>query len=241
MNKIPDGSVDCIITDLPYGTTDCAWDLTIPFEPLWEHYWRVIKPNGAVVLFGIQPFTSSLIMSCLDSFRYCWAWKSNRACNFAQAPYMPLKNIEDIAVFSKATIAQNSKNRMVYNPQGVFEVSKTCGGKKANDHRPNRADQDDYTQTKAGYPTVLLEFSKESEAIHPTQKPIKLLEYLIKTYSNEKETILDSCMGSGSTCIAAINTNRNFIGIEKDNAYFKLAKDRIAQHLENRPKTIAWK
>ena len=140
MRNIPDGSIDMILCDLPYGTTACAWDTVIPFAPLWEQYLRVIKPNGAVVLFGVQPFTSYLVLSNVDQFKYCWAWKSNRAANFAQAPYMPLKNVEDIVVFSAANIAQNSRVRMAYNPQGVSETDRMCAGKKANDHRPNRAD-----------------------------------------------------------------------------------------------------
>jgi len=227
MKDISDKSIDMILCDLPYGTTACKWDTIIPFEPLWEQYERIIKDNGAIVLFGSQPFTSELIHSNLDLFRYCWVWKSNRAANFAQAPYMPLKNVEDIVVFSNARIAQNSKNRMKYYPQGLTDIDKVCAGKKANDHRPNRADQKPYKQTKTGYPTMLLEFDKDSNPVHPTQKPVALLEYLIKTYTNEGDTVLDNCMGSGSTGVACVNTNRNFIGIELDDKYFEIAKRRI--------------
>jgi site-specific DNA-methyltransferase (adenine-specific) len=230
MAFIPDGSVDAIICDLPYGTTACKWDTVIPFEPLWTHYKRVIKPNGAIVLFGSQPFTSALVMSNVKMFKYSWVWKSNKAANFAQAPYMPLKNLEDVVVFSKATIAQNSKNRMKYNPQGLVDIDKICQGKKANDHRPNRADQKPYQQTKTGYPTALLEYDKEARPIHPTQKPVALLEYLIRTYTRNGETVLDNCFGSGTTGIACLNTGRNFIGIEKDPAYFEIARNRIDGH-----------
>jgi len=229
MKEIKDKSIDMILCDLPYGTTACKWDTIIPFEPLWKEYNRIIKDNGTIVLNCSQPFTSELIHSNLKMFRYCWVWKSNRAANFAQAPYMPLKNTEDIAVFSKATIAQNSKNRMKYQPQGLIEIEKICPGKKANDHRPNRADQKPYKQTKTNYPTVVLEFDKPSSPVHPTQKPVELLEYLIKTYSMEGELILDNCMGSGSTGVSCVNTSRNFYGIEYDEKYFKIAESRIQE------------
>jgi len=229
MRDIPDGSVDMILCDLPYGTTACKWDTVIPFEPLWEQYLRVVKPNGAVVLFASQPFTAKLVLSNIEHFRYCWVWKSNRAANFAQAPYIPLKNVEDVVVFSRANIAQNSSLRMVYNPQGMSETHKVCAGKKANDHRPNRADQKPYVQTATGYPSMLLEYAKEANPLHPTQKPVALCEYLIRTYTNEGETVLDNCMGSGTTGVACYNTVRRFIGIEKDPKYFEIAKARIEQ------------
>lgn len=227
MKDIPDGSVDMILTDPPYGKTACKWDTVIPFDPMWKELNRIIKPNGAIVLFASQPFTSALVMSNPKMFRYDWIWNGFRAANFAQAPYMPLKNCENIVVFSNATIASNSTNRMQYNPQGLVNINKVCKGKKANDHRPNRETQSDYIQTKTGYPTQILEFRKDTKPVHPTQKPVPLLEYLIKTYTNEGETVLDFTMGAGSTGVACVNTGREFIGIEKDEKYFKIAENRI--------------
>lgn len=227
MPTLPDGCIDMVLCDLPYGSTACKWDVIIPFAPLWEQYTRLVKPNGAIVLFASQPFTSHLILSNAEQFRYCWVWKSNRSPNFAQAPYMPLKNIEDIVVFSAANMAANSKNRMIYNPQGVSETSKVCAGKKANDHRPNRAEQKPYLQTTTGYPTTLIEFAKDVSPLHPTQKPVALCEYLIRTYTNAGEAVLDNCMGSGTTGVACYNTGRRFIGIEQDEKYFGIAKERI--------------
>ena len=227
MADIPDKSIDMILCDPPYGTTACKWDSVIPFEPMWEQLNRLIKPNGAIALFGSQPFTSALIMSNVKMFKYCWVWESNRAANFAQAPYMPLKNTEDIAVFSHATIAQNSTNRMGYNPQETFTVDKVCAGKKANAHRPGRAGQKPYQQTISGYPSQVIHFSKDSKPIHPTQKPVALMEYLVKTYTNEGETVLDFCIGSGTTAVACVKTGRHFIGIEKDEDYCEIARKRI--------------
>ena len=227
MSEIPDGSVDMVLTDPPYGTTACKWDSVIPFEPMWEQLKRVTKKNGAIVMTASQPFTSALVMSNVKMFKYCWVWKSNRAANFAQAPYMALKNCEDICVFSHAGIAANSKIRMTYKPQGISDIDKVVAGKKANEHRPNRKDQKPYRQTKTGYPHQILEFSKDTLPIHPTQKPVALMEYLINTYTNEGETVLDFTMGSGTTGVACKNLNRSFIGIELDETYFNIAKERI--------------
>lgn len=227
MNKIKDHSIDCIICDLPYGTTECRWDIVIPFEKLWNQYERIIKDNGAIILFGAEPFSSKLRLSNLQLYRYDWFWVKNSAGNFAQAPYMPLRNVENICVFSKGTIAQNSKNRMVYIPQGVKESKKIAKGKKASAFRPNRKAQKDFIQKGTGYPKQILEFKKDMPSIHPTQKPVALLEYLILTYSEKGELILDNCMGSGSTGVACKRLNRSFIGIELDEKYFELAKNRI--------------
>ena len=229
MRDIPSGSVDMILTDPPYGTTACAFDTVIPFEPLWDAYKRIVKPNGTIVLFASQPFTTNLIASNLKMFKYCWTWRKSRAANFAQSPYMPLLVTEDVAVFSFANIAQNSKNRMCYYPQGVQQSFKICKGKLANAHRPNRTPQVDYLQRGTNYPNSILEFAQDMPTIHPTQKPIALLEYLIRTYTNAGETVLDSCMGSGTTGVACINTSRNFIGIERDEHYFNLSSERIRQ------------
>jgi len=227
MKDIPDKYVDAIITDPPYGTTACKWDSIIPLEPMWKQLKRIIKPNGAIIMSASQPFTTTLITSNIKMFKYCWIWNGVRAANFAQAPYMPLKNCEDVVVFSFATIAANSKNRMIYNPQGLTDIDKICAGKKANDHRPGRSDQKPYKQTKTGYPNQILEFKKDLKPIHPTQKPVALMEYLIKTYTNEGELVLDFTIGSGTTAVAAIQTNRNFIGIEQDHEYIKMAEQRI--------------
>lgn len=227
MKTIPDGSVDLVLTDPPYGTTACKWDSIIDFDLMWEQLNRVIKPHAAVVMTASQPFTSALIMSNVDMFKYCWVWKSNRAANFAQAPYMTLKNCEDVCVFSYAGVAQNSKVRMTYNPQGLTKIDKVVTGKKANDHRPNRKDQKPYKQTNTGYPNQILEFAKDATPIHPTQKPVALMEYLINTYTNENETVLDFTMGSGTTGVACKNLYRSFIGIELDKKYFEIAKERI--------------
>ena len=219
MNKIKDHSIDCIVCDLPYGTTECKWDIIIPFEKLWNQYERIIKDNGAIILFGAEPFSSKLRLSNLQLYRYDWFWVKNSAGNFAQAPYMPLRNVENICVYSK--------NRMVYIPQGIKESKKIVKGKKASAFRPNRKTQKDYIQKGTGYPKQILEFKKDMPSIHPTQKPVALLEYLILTYSEKGELILDNCMGSGSTGVACKRLNRSFIGIELDEKYFELAKNRI--------------
>jgi site-specific DNA-methyltransferase (adenine-specific) len=232
MQRIPDKSVDMVLCDLPYGYTACSWDVIIPFDKLWQQYRRVIKDNGAIVLFGSEPFSSMLRVSNIEMYRYDWIWQKNKSANFAQAPYMPLKNTETISVFSYGRIAKNSKNRMRYYPQGVSQCNKVCKGKKADDLRPNRAVQNDYRQTITGYPTQILPFAKDGNA-HPTQKPVALLEYLIKTYSNDGDTILDNTMGSGSTMVACVNTKRNGIGIELDDNYFKIAQKRVKEAIQH--------
>lgn len=227
MQEIPDGSIDMILCDLPYGTTACKWDVLIPFEPLWNHYKRVIKDGGSVVLFCTEPFTSLLIQSNLSMFKYKWIWTHNHAANFAQAPYMPMKNYEELAVFSNGGMTKNSLNRMKYNPQGLEDTYAVWAGKSGSAHRPKRKKQADYVQTKTGYPRMVIDFQKDNNKGHPTKKPVALLEYLVRTYSNEGEIVLDSCMGSGSTGVACVNTNRRFIGYELDEEYFKIAEERI--------------
>lgn len=216
-SKIPDNSIDAIIADLPYGTTACKWDVIIPFRPLWELYKRVIKRRGAIVLFGNQPFTSLLITSNLEWFKYCWVWIKNTVTSVMNAKHQPLRNIEDVAVFCDSVTT--------YNPQGVWAVRKSLidsgesenyGGKS---HKP-------YTQAATNYPRQVLKFSTEN-GLHPTQKPILLLEYLIKTYTNEGDTVLDNVMGSGTTGVACMNLDRHFVGIEKEPEYFELASRRI--------------
>lgn len=232
MQRIPDKSIDMILCDLPYGTqkkNGLEWDVMIPFDKLWKHYERIIKDNGAIVLFGVEPFSSLIRCSNLALYKYDWMWDKKNGANFAQSPYMPLKNVENVCVFSKATIAQNSKNRMIYNPQGVEKCHKLQKGRKSNSFRQNRTPQQDFIQEYTNYPKQIIQFAKDKDVVHPTQKPIALLEYLIKTYSNEGDTVLDNTMGSGSTGVACVNTKRNFIGIEMNEEYFAIAEKRVKE------------
>lgn len=226
MQEIPTKSIDMILCDLPYGTTNCKWDDIIPFEMLWKHYDRITKENAAVVLFSAQPFTTKLIHSNLKHFRYCWYWKKNNVTGFPFAKYQPMRCIEDICVFYR--------KQPVYNPQGLKKVEKPRarknniqGDKVYKIKTLNKA----YTQKYTNYPKHFLEFKNEvasnKKRLHPTQKPVALLEYLVRTYTNEGETVLDNCMGSGSTGEACINTGRKFIGIERDDGYYHTAKKRI--------------
>jgi len=233
MARIPDASVDMILCDLPYGTTPCKWDTVIPFEPLWAHYKRVIKRNGAIVLTASQPFTSALVMSNLDMFKYQWLWRKTRATNFFQAKFAPLNAHEDIAVFSHGGSNLGSKTPIKYFPQGLTKInklrknSKSTGGKIGMEHATTITPGSRYVQENSGYPDRELKFGGDLNTVHPTQKPVALMEYLIRTYTNEGETVLDNCMGSGTTGVACINTGRRFIGIEKDAKYFELAQNRI--------------
>ena len=222
MKDIPDGSVDMILADLPYGTTTCKWDSIIPFEPLWEQYERVIKDKGAIVLTAGQPFTSALVMSNPKLYKYSWYWEKTKATGHLNAKIQPLRCIEDVLVFSKGTPS--------YFPQGTVSINKKQK-KKAQpfvDGEQVYGKQDVSTvQTVGNYPRNLLTYKKPSKNVHPTQKPVALFEYLIKTYTNEGDTVLDNVMGSGTTGVACKNLNRNFIGMELDEEYFKIAKDRI--------------
>jgi site-specific DNA-methyltransferase (adenine-specific) len=228
MKEIPDGSVDMILCDLPYGTTECDWDVVIPFDSLWEQYRRLVTETGAIILFAQQPFTSKLILSS-DLFRYSLVWKKSRVSRFTQANYRFLNEHEDIVVFSFGKCSANSKIKMRYFPQGLIPIEpKIC---KNHDYslRPRRTQAStSYTQNKTGYPKSILSFSSVANPIHPTQKPVSLLEYLIKTYTNENEVVLDNCMGSGSTGVACVKANRKFIGIEKDEKYIQIARERIS-------------
>ena len=220
MKDIPDKSVDMILCDLPYGTTACKWDTIIPFEPLWEQYERVIKDNGAIVLTASQPFTSSLVMSNPRMFKYEWIWIKNRATGHLNAKIMPMKSHENIVVFCK--------KKTVYNPQKTKgkpykKTPSTNTYKGYGNHQPVYQDNNGFR-----YPKTPLEFDSEQNEFHPTQKPVALFEYLIKTYTNEGETVLDNCIGSGTTAIASLNTGRYFIGIEKDEQYHKIACERVA-------------
>ncbi len=231
MKEIPSGSVDMVLTDPPYGTTACKWDSVIPLEPMWEQLKRVIKPNGAIVMTASQPFTTKLISSNYKMFRYCWIWDKKTATNFMSAKCMPLLKTEDVCVFSYATANSMSKLKMSYYPQGVKEVNwdkengKNVGGKVAQARGAKFKGK--YKQSFTGYPKNIINISNDSNKLHPTQKPVALMEYLIKTYTNESEKVLDFTMGSGSTGVAAKNLNRKFIGIELDENYFNIAKERI--------------
>lgn len=233
MKDIPDGSVDMILCDPPYGTTACKWDTIISFETMWELYERIIKNNGAICLFGCEPFSSKLRLSNLDMYKYDWYWKKSRVSGFTNAKLKPLKDVETISVFSKGKTSNGNSNNMVYFPQGLIEINKTVTSYKRNEadkegHKFDRpSHRGTYVQQFTNYPKQLLEFSSESKTQHPTQKPVALLEYLIKTYTNEGDVVLDNCMGSGSTGVACVNTNRNFIGIELNEEYFNIAKERI--------------
>lgn len=219
MPQIPDQSVDMILCDLPYGTTQNAWDSVIPFDELWAHYRRICR--GAIVLTAAQPFTTALITSNIADFKYCWVWKKSKPTGHLNAKKQPLRITEDVAVFYAS--------QPTYNPQGTrptdVMVSRTNRGNYGKCSKTTR-------QTVTGYPTTILDFATESGG-HPTQKPVALMEYLIRTYTNPGDVVMDNCMGSGTTGVAAMNTARGFIGIERDAKYFEIAQQRIHTALED--------
>lgn len=221
MKKIPDKSVDCIICDLPYGTTTCKWDIVIPFDPLWEQYKRIRKENTPIVLFGSEPFSSYLRMSNIKEFKYDIYWDKKIPSGMCNAKIQPMRQVENISVFING--------RSFYYPQmmkrdkiiksGGMKCSLSGGTKGLTKIKKEYSDK---------YPTTLVSFDKiRKGALHPTQKPLPLIEYLIKTYTKEGEIVLDNCMGSGTTGVACMNLNRKFIGIEKDEKYFNISKERI--------------
>lgn len=226
MKDIPDKSIDMILCDLPYGTLSCKWDNTIPFEPLWEQYERIIKDNGVIVLFGSEPFSSKLRLSNLKMYKYDWIWDKKTGLGFLDSKYRPLKQHEIISVFSKGGCSNGSKIQMKYYPQGLIPTTKKNSNTQSRilNSEPKKRKNLDTKYTN--YPKTILTYDRE-RGLHPTQKPVSLLEYLIKTYTNEGELVLDNCMGSGSTGIACVNTNRKFIGIEIDKEYYEMAKERI--------------
>jgi len=232
MSFIADNSIDMICCDLPYGTTICKWDAIIPFEPLWEQYGRICKPNAAIVLTASQPFTSALIMSKPKWFRHEWIWQKNRGSNFALLKWQPFKEHESVLVFSKDTAkyypikeerSESGKSRCAY----TFH-NKVTSGVINNETFYNQDGDRRKLDEGLRNPSSIQKFNTEV-GLHPTQKPVALCEYLIKTYTNEGETVLDNCMGSGTTGVAAKNLGRNFIGIEKDETYFKTASARVAK------------
>lgn len=222
MKSIPDNSIDLVLTDPPYGTTACKWDTVIPFEPMWKELKRIRKDNAAICLFGSEPFSSHLRMSNIKEFKYDWIWKKEKSGNIAALKYQPAKVHEIISVFGKHR----------YFPKMDVRLSKN---KRNNNPRINKSNIQSsifYTEKSRGsldekYPISIREFNSVRAGFHPTQKPVALLEYLIKTYTLENETVLDFTMGSGSTGVAAKNLNRNFIGIEMDKTYFEIAQKRI--------------
>lgn len=223
MKKIPDNSIDMILCDLPYGTTKNKWDIVIPFDLLWEQYERVIKDRGAIVLFGSEPFSTELRHSKLNLYRYDWIWNKKRFANQMLAKKQPLKIQENISVFSKKPCN--------YYPQGLIKCDKiTKQGSRVTDNLGGGIRSTSYKQEYTNYPRNILEFGLDKEKLHPTQKPVALLEYLIKTYTNEGEIVLDNCIGSGSTAIACLNTNRHYIGYELDHDYYKVANNRILDY-----------
>lgn len=239
MKEIPGGSVDAIICDLPYGTTACSWDTVVNFDELWTQYRRITKTNGAIVLFGSEPFSSMLRMSAIDLYKYDWIWVKSRATGHVHAKNKPMKKHEVISIFSKGTTvhASQSKTRMTYNPQGLVEVNRETyrpsrgisGSDVVGGVRPSHKPV--VKQTHEGYPKSVIEFNSEHNvgAFHPTQKPLALLEYLVKTYTNDLDVVLDNTIGSGTTGVACKNLDRKFIGIEMDEGYFNIAKNRILE------------
>jgi len=219
MKEIPDGSVDAIIADPPYGTTACKWDSIIPLEPMWEQLKRIIKPNGAIVMTASQPFTSVLGASNIIDLRYSWVWQKSAATGHLNAKRMPMKNHEDILIFYS--------RQPTYNPQGLIDYGKIT--RRGNNGDCYGASGKSNLQEKTGYPRTIQSFASEGKTVHPTQKPVALMEYMIKTYTNEGDTVLDFTMGSGTTGVACKNLNRNFIGIELDEEYFRIASKRLGE------------
>jgi len=228
MKKVPDKSIDFILCDLPFGITAPEWDTIIPMDLLWNEYNRIISLNGTIALFSSQPFTTKLISSNEKDFRYCWYWIKNQGTNFFHAKRMPIRKVEEICIFKKG----------VYNPQCSVGHVPTNSAKGQSEgkvyHGSNTRNEEGGKTTR--YPTNVLEFAcvDNYSRLHSSEKPVTLCEYLIKTYSNEGDTVLDNTMGSGTTGVACINTNRNFIGIERDEKYFEIAKERI---LNTKPST----
>ena len=235
MKGIDDKSIDMILCDLPYNTTACHWDVLIPFELLWEQYKRIIKDNGAIVLTASQPFTSALVMSNPKMFKYEWIWEKHKATNFMNGYKQPMKIHENVLVFYKNQPIYNAQkiDGETYKQRGSHNVLRSgVLGKEmpkiySKNHEPDKR-----------LPVSIQKFSNHNQKVnrlHPTQKPVALFEYLIRTYTNEGDLVLDNCIGSGTTAIAAIRTKRNWIGIEKDEGYYKIASDRIKEELKQKP------
>ena len=234
MKQLPDNSIDFILTDPPYGTTACKWDFVIPYEPMWAELKRIRKDNTAIAIFGTEPFSSHLRLSNLKEYKYDWIWKKNKPTGMFQAKYQPMRNYEMISVFYKKI----GKYYPIKEKRGFDKPKnfKTKHYRKNNKTYSTGKDSDWKVIDELRYPTLIKSFNvigKKLDYLHPTQKPTELLEYLIKTYTLENETVLDFTMGSGSTGVACVNTNRDFIGIELDKEYYKIAKERIDEKLYN--------
>ena len=240
LKDIPDKSIDAIITDLPYGTTACKWDSVIDFDLMWLQLKRIIKPNGAIVLFGSEPFSSALRMSNIKQYKYDWVWEKESPSNFFQAKYCPLSKTENISVFGEFGINSGSKKIGTYNPQGIKTVNKEKVTSNYADSYLGKAHKSSlkkgvkYIQKFENYPTRIIKINRDKNALHPTQKPVALLEYLIKTYTNEGETVLDFTAGSFSTGVACVNLNRKGIMIEKDPHYFEVGSERVMRALSEK-------
>ena len=225
MKEIPDGSIDLVLTDPPYGTTACKWDNVIPLDKMWEQLKRVIKPNGAIALFSAEPFTSVLITSNISNFKYRMDWDKKVPSGVSYARFRPMQQTEDICIFTK------NGGKTAYYPQMTKRETpiSTSGGAGNSESAPIKYTDSNFKKTyDYKNPITLIQFLKVRRgSLHPTQKPVPLMEYLIKTYTNESETVLDFTMGSGTTGVAAKNLNRDFIGIEMDEGYFKVAQERI--------------
>ena len=234
MPDLPDGCADMILADVPYGTTACKWDTVIPLEPMWEQLKRIIKPNGAIVMTASQPFTTTLIASNMKMFKYCWVWDKVSKGDIMNAKNKPLKQHEDICIFSSGTTANRSKRKMPYFPIGISKNLRSINRQNRQEGafkglRPSHAEE--YKRQFTGYPSSILTISNadHTQIKHQTQKPVALIEYLIKTYTNEGELVLDFTCGSGTTCKAAQNLGRRFIGIDISPEYCQITKDRLRE------------
>ncbi len=227
--KIPDNSVDMVLTDPPYGITVCKWDTIIPLKPMWKHLKRVVKKESAIVMTAVQPFTTVLISSNMKMFKYCWVWEKSRSSGIFNAKHKPMKNHEDVVVFSFGNCANKTKNRMTYNPQGLMVANKILRGTHRNNrHGFERKSHKEFIfQKNTNYPTSLIKIKSEQKISHETQKPVALMEYLIKTYTNKNDVVLDFAMGSGTTGVAARRLDRTFIGMELRKDFFQIAEQRI--------------
>ena len=240
MKDIPDKSIDMILCDLPYGTTACKWDTVIPFEILWKEYERIIKNKCAIALFGSEPFSSYLRISNIKLYKYDWIWIKSKASDFINANCRPMKKHEIISIFSfgKSSPPVTDKNMKYFPQEIVYGEKKKIRKGSLGIGRDRDSQQGEYISKGSNYPTSILSFSNDGKTFHPTQKPVALLEYLIKTYTNENDLVLDNCAGSFSTAIACINTGRRFIGYELDEKYFEFGKNRILDHLTKKEEML---
>jgi len=235
MDKIEDKSVDMILCDLPYGTTSCKWDILIPFEPLWKQYKRILKDNGVILLFGNEPFSSYLRISNIDEYRYDWIWHKSKFGNVFQAKLRPLQKSENISVFTKHPLTYQFTDIVKYYPElqdcnKIVKTSKTSK-EKIIETRPNHEyNLKPYLMEKTGYPDTIIKINNEQNKLHPTQKPVELIEFLIKIHTKENDIVLDNTMGSGTTGVACKKTGRHFIGIEKDENYYNIAVRRVSEY-----------